>query len=317
MDAHAPVTVVIPAYNNAEYIVQADTSALDQVPPPREVIVVDDGSPDDTAARVAPLAREGRIRYVRQPNAGMAAARRAGAALATSAYLYFLDDDDLLLPGTLARLVAELERHPAAAFAYGDMVIFRDEPAVPPPWEGPSYAVNRTEFLLFNQIGSPGQVLIRRSAYEAVSGFDATIWGTDDWDLWLRLLARFPARMVPRPVMLYRTHADNASRNIAQMYRSSLRVARRHLRGMPAERRPALRRFSYARLRDYHVPRLAERARADARAGVWARAASAASAWLLAWVTDLGARVALKASLLARGRWYPTSEEELIRADDR
>lgn len=181
----ALVSVVITAYNHADYIVAAIESVLAQTLPPHEVIVVDDGSPDDTAARVAPLAAAGRVRFVRQTNAGMAAARNAGAAMAMSEYLFFLDDDDLLFPDAMRPLVAELERHPDAAFAYGDMVIFSDQP---PPCPGrasgdvggPPRPVNPTEFLLFNQIGSPGQVLMRRHCFHDVGGYDPRIWGTDD-----------------------------------------------------------------------------------------------------------------------------------------
>ncbi|GJG86514.1 hypothetical protein tb265_16950 [Gemmatimonadetes bacterium T265] len=138
MPPPAAVSVVIPTYRRAEYLQAALDSVFGQTRPPREVIVVDDGSPDDTAARLAPLAQAGRIRYVRQANAGMSAARNAGAALATSAYLLFLDDDDLLVPTALAWLVDEIERDPAVGFVYGDAVLFSG--AVPPI--GPSLHVS-------------------------------------------------------------------------------------------------------------------------------------------------------------------------------
>ena len=312
----APVSVVIPAYNHAAYIVAAIESVLAQTTPPREVIVVDDGSPDDTAARVTPLAEAGRVRYVRQENAGMAAARNAGARLATSEYLYFLDDDDLLFPDAVRPLVRELTEHREAAFAYGNMVVFDDRPPCPGPRSGahrdPSRAVNPTEFLLFNQIGSPGQVLMRRQAFLDVGGFNLKIWGTDDWDLWLRLLRDRSARMISSPVIAYRLHANNASRDIARMYRSSLAVARRHLAEVPIERRPVLRRYSYARLRRYHAPRIARTLADDLRRGAWRRAAAAVGAWGLAWASDGAAHLALKAHLLRRGRWRLPVDEPVF-----
>lgn len=310
----APVTVVTPAYNHADHILTSLHSVLGLETPPREVIVVDDGSPDDTAERVAPLARAGRVRYVRQANAGMAAARNAGAQLATSEYLYFLDDDDLTLPGGLARLVEELERYPDAAFAYGQDVHFRGDPPDPPPPPAArtSRAVDLSQFLVFTDMGSPGQALIRRRAFLEVGGFDASIWGTDDWDLWLRLLARYPARKVHQPVLAYRMHAENASRNMARMYRSSRRVARHHLAAAPAERRPILQWASAGRLRRAHDRAIAAQVRREVRAGEWRRAAVAAGAWALAWADDLRGRVGVKAHLLRRGRWRMPADEPVL-----
>ncbi len=254
--AMLPVSVIVPAYGHADYIVASIEAVLGQSIPPREVIVIDDSSPDDTAERLAPFVQDGRIRYVRQPNAGMAAARNVGAKLATSEYLYFLDDDDLVFPNALPWLVEELDAHPAAAMAFGDMVIFSEQPPETPTNWSESRDVDRVPFMIFNQLGCPGQVLIRRSAFDAIGGFDGTIWGTDDWDLWLRLLERFPARSARRPVLAYRLHANNASRNVARMYESSLRVARARLHGFPRDERVILRRFTYGQLREYHAPRL-------------------------------------------------------------
>jgi len=307
-----PVSVVMPAYGHADYILASLESVLQQATPPREVIVIDDSSPDDTAERLAPLVRENRIRYVRQPNAGMAAARNTGAAMATSEYLYFLDDDDLLFPDALSWMVEELDQHPEAAMAYGDMIVFSGEPPLPPPdTESETQLADRTAFMLFNQLGSPGQVLIRRSAFLEIGGFDPGIWGTDDWDLWLRLLERYPARWARRPVVAYRSHGENASRNVARMYESGLRVARRHMRNLSEECRPVMRRYTYRRLRRYHVPRLEQMLRAKVKQGEWRLAAAAARAWITAWTTEASAYAALKAHLIRRGRWTLPADEPL------
>lgn len=311
--APVPVSVITPAYNHAEYVLTSLRSVLDQQPPPREVIVVDDGSPDDTADRVAPLAAAGRVCYVRQPNSGMAAARNAGAALATSEYLYFLDDDDVALPGGLARLVAELDQHPEAGFAFGGDHHFRgDPPTEPAPVGSGSRAVDPVQFLVFTDMGSPGQALIRRRAFLDVGGFDAAIWGTDDWDLWLRLLARYPARKVLQPVLAYRMHADNASRNMARMYRSSRRVARYHLASIPPERRAVLRSASTTKLWFAHRRPIAGQVRRALRAGEWRRAALATATFALALADFVRARVGLWAHLLRHGRWCLPADEPVL-----
>ena len=302
----------MPAYGHAEYILASIESVLSQPTPPREIIVVDDSSPDDTAARLEPLVRAGRIRYVRQPNAGMAAARNAGARLATSEYLYFLDDDDLMFPGALGWLVDELDRHPEVGMVFGESAVFSDvPPETPALWSEP-WDVDRAPFMIFNQLGSPGQVLIRRSAFEAVGGFDQRIWGTDDWDLWLRLLEQFPARAARRPVLAYRRHEHNASRDVARMYASSLHVARRRLRGFTGSERTILRRSTYRRLRQYHVPLLEAMVDRAARRGALGRTAAAARAWMTAWVAEAYAEAALKVYLARRGRLHLRHDDPLF-----
>jgi glycosyltransferase involved in cell wall biosynthesis len=304
--------VIIPTYNRVAYLSACLDSVFAQGPLVREVIVVDDGSPDDTGARLAPLAAAGRIRYVRQANAGLAAARNAGAALATGTYLYFLDDDDLALPDALARLVDELERHPEAAFAYGGVEPFDGEPPAAGPSRGTAGEADRTAFLSFNRIWSAGQVLIRRTAFEAVGGFVVDLKRVEDWDLWLSLLAHRSARVVPETVLAYRLHGANMSSNVAGMYRYSLRVARRHLPAVAPDRRVPQRGFTYAHLRRHHAPLLFQQVRRAARAGAWERVAAAAGALAAAWALDVGARVALKVHLARRGRWRLAADDPLV-----
>lgn len=244
-----------------------------------------------------------RIRYVWQANAGGAAARNAGATLASSEYLYFIDDDDLAFPKGLVTLRSELEQHPAAAMACGEAVLFSGNPPEAPDMPGTTRTVDPRAFLRFNQIGSAGQALVRRAAFEAVGGFDARFWGTEDWDLWLRLLALAPARWVRVPVLAYRLHDNNMSRNIARMYLSSREVSERHTARLPHPERVLMRYLSHRALRGYHVPRLQKMLAEAVAQRQWGVAGSAARAWSAAWSTDIGASVALKAHLARHGKW--------------
>lgn len=311
--AVASVSVIVPAYGHGAYIVASIESVLAQEPPPLEVIVINDSSPDDTAERLAPLIEAGRITYRLQVNAGMAAARNTGAAMARGDYLYFLDDDDLMCRGALRWMVRELETHPDASMVLGDMVIFDREPPVLDSVGAPAHEVDPVPFVIFNQLGCPGQVLIRRAAFEAAGGFDPAIWGADDWDLWLRLLDASPARVARRPVLAYRLHAQNASRNVARMYRSSLHVARRHASTLPADRRTILRRYTYLRLRRYHAPRIATMVRDAVHRGDWRTVGTASRTWVMTWVNEAAAYLALKLHLVRRGRWSMPADEPLSR----
>jgi glycosyltransferase involved in cell wall biosynthesis len=224
-------------------------------------------------------------------------------AFARGEYLMFVDDDDVLYPDAFPLLLAEMGRHPESALVQGEVLEFVREPAPRPEQAPRTWALDAGRFLIWNQIKSPGQVLMRRRAFEAVGGFDTSVWGSDDWDLWQRLLARYPGRGISRPVLAYRLHAENASRDIARMYRSALRVARTHVGRVPPARRALARHASYGQLRVKHVAQLADQVRREARARAWRRAASAAGALALAVGLDLGARVAVKAHLVRRGRW--------------
>lgn len=311
-DLSSHVSVVIPTYGRADYLLAAIDSVLAQTRPPGEIIVVDDGSPDDTADRVASLVRAGRVRYVRRENGGLAAARNTGAAHAAGAFLLFLDDDDLLVPTALEALVDALETRPEYAFAYGDWVRFAGATPPPPDDRKPPEVADRNAFLMFNRIGTAGMVLMRRAAYEAVGGFDASLRKVEDWDMWLRMLARYPALNVGRSVLFYRLHANNVSHDIAGMYQASLGVARSHLAALPPDRRVVMRRFTYDHLHGHHAPLLAKVVVHAARARQWRRAARSARVWAFAWGAGTAARAGLRAHLVRRGLWRLPANDPVL-----
>ena len=228
------VSVVIPTYGHRDFVLASIGSVFAQAfDGGVEVIVVNDGSPDDTADVLRPLADAGRIRYVEQPNAGQAAARNAGIGLATGEFVAMLDDDDLWPPGALAALAGALRATPDAVMAYGDVrrtdaagVPTGDDPRRDYPPPGESYDAFRHQCWLV----SPGQALVRADALRAVGGFDPAVWGSDDWDLYLRLARVGPFARVDRPTLLYRQHAANASRDVLRHAAGHLRVVRRHFR---------------------------------------------------------------------------------------
>lgn len=230
--SHSPtVSVVVPTYRHAELVEQTLASVSAQSFGDHEVIVVNDGSPDDTASRLLPLVERGEIRYVEQANAGQGAARNRGLAEARGTYVAFLDDDDLWPPDKLAWQVACLQSEPEAVMVYGyhakllpDGTVEADDPI---PWR-PSGDVKR-EFRLRNWLLSPGQTLMRTADVRAIGGFDERIWGSDDWDLYVRLAARGRFVFLPRIALHYRVHDANASRHAVRHARNHLRVAWRHI----------------------------------------------------------------------------------------
>jgi glycosyltransferase involved in cell wall biosynthesis len=208
------VSVVIPTFNRGDWCAAAVESALGQTLPPHEVIVVDDGSSEPIEAALAPW-RE-RIRYVRQANAGQAAARNHGSRLATGDWLAFLDSDDRWQPPRLARL---LERG-ANEIAAGRASAITSASAV---CDGRGRPTGRvlgtrrgqlsTEELLDRHKGliNGASVLVPRRLFAEIGRFDETLNTAEDCDLWLRLSRHGPILFVDEPLLLYRRHDANIS----------------------------------------------------------------------------------------------------------
>jgi glycosyltransferase involved in cell wall biosynthesis len=196
--------VVVPCYNHARYLPEAVASVLAQTEPRWELIVVDDGSPDDTAAVAAALIRAhpGRaIRLLRQPNRGLAASRNAGIAAATAPYVLPLDADDALEPEFLAATAAALDDRPALGFVYTQARRFGAEATLLRP---EPYDLGR----LRNHCTLLPASLVRRAAWAAGGGFcehPALRQGYEDWDFWLALgAAGWGGALLGRPLLRYR-----------------------------------------------------------------------------------------------------------------
>ena len=226
------VSVVIPTFRHASTVVAALESVFAQTFDDYEVIVVNDGSPDDTAAVLAPYVADGRIRYLEQPNAGQGAARNRGIGLARGEFVALLDDDDQWPPDKLAWQLALLRARPDAVLAYGFARPTNGEPWRYPEPPGPDGQV-RQRLLDGNFILSPGQTLVRAAAMRQVGAFDPAIWGADDWDLHIRLAAIGEFAYEERIALHYRMHATNASRNIPRMFANACRVLHKHLGRWP------------------------------------------------------------------------------------
>jgi glycosyltransferase involved in cell wall biosynthesis len=262
LDGAPLVSVIIPCYRQAAYLEEAIESVLAQTYAQIEVVIVDDGSPDN-AARLT--GRFPWVRCVRQPNAGLAAARNTGIRESEGELLVFLDSDDRLLPRAIEVGVEVLRAHPEAAFAFGryrrvagdGRRLENDEQPRP---EADPYSV----FLRYNYAGMPATGVFRRSALEEAGNFDETLRGAEDYDLNLRLARQFPVRAHADEVVEYRVHGSSMSQDHALMLAMTLKVLRRQRRH--ARRDPALRsayREGRRFWRRYYGEPLAAQARAD------------------------------------------------------
>jgi len=217
------IAVVIPAYNASAYIKEALASILSQSRPADEIVVVDDGSTDDTAGIAAGVSSK--VRVVRQKNAGQGSARQHGVELTTAEWLLFLDADDLLCEPALEKLSAALVENSQAALAYCTVELWSPGGTIPSRQD----TLDRLdgaevwdELLFRNCLRTPGCALIRRPALVAAGGWDADprLKGNEDWDLWLRLAESGAFVLVPEPLLKYRTNNSGFSSRRRNMYRS-------------------------------------------------------------------------------------------------
>jgi glycosyltransferase involved in cell wall biosynthesis len=204
------ISVVIPTYNRSSLVAEAVASVLAQRGVDCEVIVVDDGSTDDTREQLAPLA--GRVHYHRQDHAGVSSARNTGIRLARADWVAFLDSDDLWLPRKLAAQRDHLNAHPGFAVCQtGEIWLHRgrrrNQKGYHQKPEGHCFPQ-----LLERCLVSPSAVMIRKRLLEAVGGFDPALPACEDYDLWLRIGWRHPFGLVREPLVIKRGgHGDQLS----------------------------------------------------------------------------------------------------------
>jgi len=248
------VTVVIPCFRQAHFLPEAIESVLVQDHGAIEIVVVDDGSPDNVAEVAA---RYPGVRCLRQPNGGLAAARNAGLEEAGGEFVLFLDSDDRLLPEAVGRGLAELRDAPEAMMAAGIWQLI-GEAGEPLPADPPRQPAEAFPALLESCfISTPAAVLYRRGLFEEIGGFDPEVSASADYDLYLRTAARFPVRLHPHPVAEYRRHGANMTRDPELIMAAETTVLERQapLVAADPELREALRR-GIERSRDYHGERL-------------------------------------------------------------
>ncbi len=225
----APVAIVIPCYEQAHLLGEALASCLAQQPPPAEIVVVDDGSPDDVVGAVAAMGDAPSIRLVRRPNGGLSAARNTGLEASLSPYLVFLDADDRLCPGVLAAGLACLADWPRAAFVFGgyrNMDVaghYWRHPTLPRP--GPAALA---DLLGVNAVGMHATVMYRRAPLEAAGGFDEALRSCEDWDVYLRLAATHEIVAHHHICADYRRHAGSMSQVFDRLIDAGLAVLERH-----------------------------------------------------------------------------------------
>jgi len=254
----ALVSVVIPAYNGQAFIREAIDSVFAQTYRPIEILVVDDGSPVSMKEVVMGYGPE--LRYMRQENGGTASARNFGLRAAQGEFIALLDQDDLWLPQKLERQVPRFAEDPSIGLIAAWMEVFDSDTGEVKGLFQPPAEITVHDVLGFNL--PPVQTMIfRRSALERIGGFDASLRGTDDWDVNIRMAAEYRVVSVEEVLGRGRQHERQQGRNGDQMHLNCLRVLDKHREVHPGcdQCRKAVRRSRQV-LREYHSEFIKSRA---------------------------------------------------------
>jgi len=218
------VSVIIPAYNRSWLTVKTVESVLNQTYRPIEIIVVDDGSTDDTREQLSRYADK--IQYVYKENGGACSARNAGLRLAKGTYVGFLDCDDLYHPEKVGHSIRYLEERPQMGFVHTAADFIDEGGAVVGGYDHPKSRQQgwiTRRFILGNHICN-STPLIRRLCLEKVGAFDETIFTPADWDLWLRLSAVYQVGYIPRRLTQYRVSQSYVFKNLELAQREEKQV---------------------------------------------------------------------------------------------
>jgi glycosyltransferase involved in cell wall biosynthesis len=230
------VSVVIPCFNSSQYVVAAVESVLVQTYRDIEIIVVDDGSTDDSGMRLKQFGNK--IRYLYQSNRGVAAARNLGISEANGETIAFLDADDLWLPGKIESQMRLLRSNEQVGLVHCDFY-FQDGKTGHRTQRASGWGTDFTgkcfdRLFRGNQV-CVSSVMVRTSCLPRFPAFDEQITRptAEDYDLWLNLARSTAFGFIDTPLVAYRKHEGNASKNLRAMLEAELYVVSKHTQQIP------------------------------------------------------------------------------------
>lgn len=208
-DNHYNVSIIVPTFNRAEYLEECLNSLLEQTVPAKEIIVIDDGSEDNTSEVVRGFGD--RITYIYQKNAGKAIAANLALTHVKGNLIWLFDDDDVALPSAIESRINTLKSHPSAGFVYSPHYlglnnskgsIIKSSLHRPPSYHNSVFLYQ----LLCGCFFHLASTLVRVEAFKAIGGFDIELLRSQDYDMQIRLARRFSGVFSPTPSFIFRQH---------------------------------------------------------------------------------------------------------------
>ena len=211
------VSIVTPVYNGSQYLSEAIESALAQTYKNFELLIVNDGSTDNSSDIIRPFLKDSRVIYIEQKNAGVAAARNTALKQARGKYIGFLDQDDLWLKNKLEVQVAVLDQDANVALVHSRHDVI-DNQGNTTDYD----LISRVSGYCFKDMFKENRiavltVLIRKTIFNEIGLFNEQLTGVDDYEMWLRITLKYPIKYIDQSLASYRFHNSNFSKNSFKM----------------------------------------------------------------------------------------------------
>lgn len=231
------VTIVIPAFNAMKYLAETIDSVFNQTYQDFEVLIVDDGSTDETFNWVSQLSqKKSKVQLISQTNQGVQKARNRGIKEARGEYIAFLDADNLWEPTKLQKQVDALNKNPEAGLCY-TWTALADKQGKATGRVVASHAEGNVwqQLTEINFVCCGSTPLIRRSCLNTIGLFAEDLRFSEDWDMWLRIALKYPFIVVKEPLVRYRQHEAGISKNCQSMLDTSRILIERNFANVPTE----------------------------------------------------------------------------------
>lgn len=227
------VSVVTASYNMGRYVGLAVDSVLAQDYPALEIIVVDDGSTDDTSAVLSRYRDDPRVKLIFQENAGQTVAKNRGVQAARGEYIAFCDADNLWLPNKLSRQIELFNEHNDIAVVYGDISLIDADGQPLPTTQAKRYSGKITGRLLIDNFVTFNTAVVSRKVMTAVGGFDESLRMGIDYDLWLRISVKHTFHYIAEPLVRYRIWGGQMSNRQEERLSNCFRLLNNFLEKYP------------------------------------------------------------------------------------
>jgi glycosyltransferase involved in cell wall biosynthesis len=229
------VSVIIPAYNAMAYLPDTLESVLQQTFRDFEILIINDGSTDNIQMWATQNITDLRVRVIAQSNQGLSAARNTGIANAEGEYIAFVDADDLWNSTKLEKQVQCLDERPTVGLSYNWIAVIDAEGKPTGRVMGGNIEGHVLPEILQRNIIDCPSVLVRRQCFEEVGRFDRNLRSVEDWDMWIRIAARYSFAVTKEPLTYYRQHSGNMSKNWRVMEQAFHQVIDKAFRIAPVE----------------------------------------------------------------------------------
>lgn len=221
---HMPlISIIMPAYNAARTIKESIKSVLDQTYPQWELLVINDGSKDQTSA-IVKLINDPRIILIEQENAGVASARNNGISKAQGEYIAFLDSDDLWMKNKLEKQLDFLQTNDLSIVYSKTYCLFEDTNTVKDCFVDVNMGIKDAQKILVFDFVPILTVMLHKKILDEIGTFDLKLQGTEDWDLWIRVLQRYSIGYIDEFLTIYRITPNSLSRNLEKHMYEELKV---------------------------------------------------------------------------------------------